>query len=117
MIAVRSGFRILIASRPVDFRRGMDSLAALVSEMLGDNPFCGDVFIFRSKRMDRIKILMWDGTGIVLYSKRLESGRFTWPPICDGAMMLSASQLSLLLEGSDWRKILPRLVDRPLRAG
>jgi transposase len=117
MIVVRSDLRILVATRPVDFRRGMDSLAALVSEMLHADPFRGDLFIFRSKRMDRIKILMWDGTGLVLYSKRLESGRFIWPPICDGSIMLSAAQLSLLLEGSDWRKVTRRLVNRPLRAG
>jgi transposase len=117
MINVRSGLRILVASRPVDFRRGMDSLAMLVSEMLRKDPFCGDLFIFRPKRADRIKILMWDGTGLTLYSKRLESGRFAWPPICDGSIMLSATQLSLLLEGSDWRKVPQRIVDRPLRAG
>lgn len=117
MIAVRSGLRILVASRPVDFRRGMDSFAMLVSGMLRKDPFCGDLFIFPAKRADRVKILTWDGTGLVLYSKRLESGRFTWPPISDGTIMLSATQLSLLLEGSDWRKIPQRIVDRPLRAG
>ncbi len=81
MISVRSGFRILVTTGLVDFRRGMDSLAMLVSETLRHDPFGGDLFVFRSKRADRIKILAWDGTGLVLYSKRLETGRFTWPAI------------------------------------
>lgn len=117
MLTLRSDLRILLASQPVDFRRGMDSLAMLVSETLRKDPFCGDLFIFRSKRADRIKIVTWDGTGLVLYSKRLENGCFTWPPIADGTIMLSATQLSLLLSGSDWRKMPLRVVDRPLRAG
>jgi transposase len=75
MLTLRSDLRIMVAAWPVDFRRGMDSLAMLVSETLRKDPFCGDLFIFRSKRSDRIKILTWDGTGLVLYSKRLESGR------------------------------------------
>ena len=66
---------------------------------------------------DRVKILAWDGTGLVLYSKRLETGRFIWPAIQDGVITLSASQLSVLLDGLDWRKVAPRAVDRPLRAG
>ena len=76
MISVRSGLRILVTASPVDFRRGMDSLAMLVTETLRCDPFCGDLFVFRSKRSDRVKILAWDGTGLVLYSKRLEMGRF-----------------------------------------
>lgn len=117
MLTLRSDLRILVAAWPVDFRRGMDFLAMLVSEMLRKDPYCGDLFIFRSKRADRIKILTWDGTGLVLYSKRLESGCFTWPQISNGTIMLSAAQLSLLLSGSDWRKTPLRIVDRPLRAG
>jgi transposase len=71
----------------------MDSLAMLVTEALRGDPFCGDLFVFRSKRSDRVKILAWDGTGLVLYSKRLETGRFIWPAIQDGVITLSASQL------------------------
>jgi transposase len=63
MISVRSGLRILATTSPVDFRRGMDSLAMLVTEALRGDPFCGDLFVFRSKRSDRVKILAWDGTG------------------------------------------------------
>ena len=74
MISVRSGLRILVTAGPVDFRRGMDSLAMLVTDTLRRDPFCGDLFVFRSKRSDRVKILAWDGTGLVLYSKRLGDG-------------------------------------------
>ena len=109
--------RVLIATRPIDFRRGMDSLAMLVSEHLREDPFGGTLYIFRSKRADRVKILSWDGSGLVLYYKRLEAGRFTWPSIRDGSMTLSPEQLSILLGGGDWTKLARRPVERPLRAG
>ena len=89
----RPGLRILVASKPVDFRKGMDSLAALVTQALASDPFTGDVFIFRSKRLDRLKLLVWDGSGLCLVSKRLESGAFTWPPVRDGSVTLSVAQL------------------------
>jgi len=73
MISVRSGLRILVSASPVDFRRGMDSLAMLVTDTLRGDPFCGDLFVFRSKRSDRVKIIAWDGTGLVLYSNYLAS--------------------------------------------
>jgi transposase len=76
-----AGVRVLIATRPVDFRRGADSLAAMVQSVLGQDPFCGTVFVFRSKRADRVKMLVYDGTGLVLIWKRLEGGRFKWPAI------------------------------------
>jgi transposase len=69
-LPVRPGLRILVTSRPVDFRRGMDSLSTLVKELLATDPFAGDVFVFRAKRADRLKILLWDGSGLVLLSKR-----------------------------------------------
>ena len=94
MIAVPAGMRVLVATRPVDFRRGADSLAALVREQLQHDPFSGTIFIFRSKRADRLKILAWDGSGLVLFWKRLEHGAFRWTPISDGMMRLSASQLA-----------------------
>ena len=82
----RPGLRILVASKPCDFRKGMDSLAALVTQALASDPFTGDIFIFRSKRSDRLKLLVWDGSGLCLITKRLESGAFTWPPVRDGAV-------------------------------
>ena len=90
MIAVPPGVRILLAARPVDFRKGMDGLAALVQQALRADPFQGDVFIFRPKRADRVKILVYDGTGLCLYSKRLEAGRFSWPSPAEGVVRLSA---------------------------
>src|SRR6202521_3747368 len=105
--------RVLVGTKPVDFRRGADSLAALVREQLRHDPFSGTVFIFRSKRADRLKILIWDGTGLVLSWKRLEQGAFRWPPISDGMIRLSASQLAAVIEGLDWSRLYAHDVPRP----
>ena len=94
MILVPPRVRILLAARPVDFRKGMDGLAALVQRALHADPFAGDVFIFRPKRADRVKILVYDGTGLVLYSKRLEAGRFCWPSPAEGVVRLTGAQLT-----------------------
>ena len=114
----------LVATKPVDFRKQADSLAALVQEALAADPFCGTVYVFRSKRADRVKLLWWDGTGICLLAKRLEGGQFRWPKIEAGGaadqkqyvMALSAVQLSALLEGLDWARVQPRDVVRPSAA-
>ena len=116
MIAVPPGVRILLAARPVDFRKGMDGLAALVQQALRADPFVGDVFVFRAKRADRVKILVYDGTGLVLYSKRLEAGRFTWPAPTDGTVRLTSAQLATLLEGLPWHQLRPRAIPRPSTA-
>jgi transposase len=116
MIAVPPGVRILLATRPVDFRKGMDGLAVLVQQALHANPFAGEVFVFRPKRADRVKILVYDGTGLVLYSKRLEAGRFSWPQHADGVVRLSAAQLATLLEGLAWHRLQPRAIPRPSTA-
>ncbi len=116
MIAVPPGVRILLAAQPVDFRKGTDGLAALVQQALRADPFQGDVFIFRPKRADRVKTLVYGGTGLVLYSKRLEAGRFSWPSPADGVVRLSAAQLATLLEGSPWHRLQPRPVRRPSTA-
>jgi transposase len=76
VIPVPPGVRVLIATRPVDFRKGADSLAALAQEALAQDPFSGAVLVFRSRRADRIKILVWDGSGLLLVWKRLEQGAF-----------------------------------------
>jgi transposase len=117
MIGLQPELSIWIATQPVDFRRGMDSLAMLVSEALGANPFDGRLYVFRSKRSDRVKILAWDGSGLTLYYKRLENSKFVWPPIKDGAVALTHAQLSVLLEGSDWKRVPMRSVEQPARAG
>ncbi len=95
----------MVACKPVDFRKGMNSLAALVSQALAADPFAGDIFIFRSRRSDRLKLLIWDGTGLCLITKRLETGAFIWPPLRDGAVTLNQAQLRLLFTGMDWTQI------------
>lgn len=116
MIAARSGLRVWVATQPVDFRRGVNGLAALVAQTLGADPYGGEIFVFRSKRADRIKLLAWDGTGIILATKWLEQGRFAWPPIADGAMCLSSTQLALLLDGLLWSQAVAPIVKRPVLA-
>jgi transposase len=105
--------RVLVATKPVDFRKGAMGLAALVQEQLQANPFCGTIYCFRSKRADRVKLVFWDGTGLCLFSKRLEEGKFRWPRVVDGVMRLSAAQLSALLEGLDWSRMHAARVTRP----
>jgi transposase len=93
MIVPSGAVRVLVATRPVDFRKGMDGLAALVHESLGSDPYSGVIYVFRAKRADRVKLLLWDGTGLVLVAKRLEKSSFRWPRISDGVMRLTSSQL------------------------
>jgi transposase len=94
----------MVATKPVDFRKGAEGLAALVRETMRADPFSGVVYVFRAKRADRVKIF-WDGSGVVLVAKRLEDGKFRWPAVHDGVMRLSAAQLQALLEGLDWRRV------------
>ena len=103
MIAPPSGTRIWLAAGVTDMRRGMDGLAALVQVQLGREPFSGQIFVFRGRRGDLIKGLWSSGDGLCLFAKRLERGRFIWPQATDGAVHLSVAQLSMLLEGIDWR--------------
>lgn len=105
MIAPPGGVRVLVATKAVDFRKGLEGLAALVKDQMRIDPFSGTVFVFRAKRADRIKLIWWDGTGVCLLAKRLEDGQFRWPKIQDGTMRLSGAQLSALLEGLDWRRV------------
>jgi transposase len=105
VIAPSSGARILLATRPVDFRKGAHSLAALAAEVLGADPFSGAVLVFRSRRADRVKILVWDGSGLVLVWKQLEGGAFRWPPVVDGVLRLTAVEFAALFDGIDWRRV------------
>ena len=102
---------MLVATKPVDFRKGGDGLAALVQETLEEDPFSGTIFIFRAKRADRVKILTWDGSGLVLFWKRLEHGAFKWPPVSD--VRLTPAQLAVLIDGMDWSRLHARDVARP----
>lgn len=104
MIAPRPGVRVYLATQPCDMRKGIDGLVAVVQTTLRADPFSGALFVFRGKRGDMLKILAWDGSGLCLFVKRLEQGRFVWPPMADGRLTLTAGQLSLLLEGIDWRR-------------
>ena len=105
MIAPAAGARILLATKPVDFRKGAHSLAALAAEVLGADPFSGAVLVFRSRRADRIKILLWDGSGLVLIWKQLEGGAFRWPPVVDGVLRLTPVEFAALFDGIDWRRV------------
>ena len=97
--------RIVVATKPVDFRKGHDGLAALVKNELRKDPFTGTVFVFRSKRADRLKLLYWDGTGLVMAYKRLEQNAFKWPAIRDGVLRLDPAQFEALFAGLDWRRV------------
>ena len=104
MIGLPLGTRVWIGAGVTDLRKGMDGLAMVVQTALGGQPFSGDVFVFRGKRGDLIKLLWWSGDGMNLYAKRLERGRFVWPQATSGVVHLSGAQLSMLLEGIDWRR-------------
>jgi len=104
MIGLPASTRIWLAAGVTDMRRGMDGLAALVQSALNENPFSGHVFIFRGRRGDLVKVLWWSGDGVCLFAKRLERGRFVWPQASCGAVHLTSAQLSMLLEGIDWRR-------------
>ena len=110
-----AGTRVWLAAGATDMRKGFDSLAAQAQTVLGQDPFSGHVFCFRGRRGDLVKLLWWDGDGLCLFAKRLERGRFVWPRAEEGVVVLSRAQLSMLLEGIDWR--MPRRTWRPELAG
>lgn len=115
MIPVPSSARVWLAVGRTDMRRGMNGLALQVQEGLGRDPHAGDLFVFRGKRGDMLKIIWHDGLGMSLYAKRLEKGCFLWPTAADGVVAISSAQLAYMLEGIDWRN--PRYTFRPERAG
>jgi transposase len=104
MIGLPAGTRIWLAAGITDMRKGFDGLAALVQTQLAQDPFSGHVFVFRGRRGDRVKLLWWSGDGMCLFAKRLERGRFVWPQAASGVVSLTGAQLSMLLEGIDWRR-------------
>ncbi|EME69301.1 transposase [Paramagnetospirillum caucaseum] len=115
MITIPAGVRIHLAMGVTDMRKGFDGLAMLAQEVLKQNPFSGHFFIFRGRRGDLVKVLYWDGQGYCLFAKRLEKGRFVWPVTREGSVVLTTAQLSMLLEGIDWR--LPVRTWQPVAAG
>lgn len=104
MIGRTAGTRIWLAAGITDMRAGMNGLAVKVETALTENPYSGHVFVFRGRRGDMIKVLWWTGDGLCLLAKRLEKGRFVWPQANSGSVALSQAQLSMLLEGIDWRR-------------
>ncbi len=104
MIELRAGTRIWLAAGTTDMRRGFHGLSAQVQTVLEQEPYSGHVFVFRGRRGDLIKLLWFDGDGLCLLQKRLERGRFIWPQATSGTVSLSRAQLSMLLEGIDWRR-------------
>jgi len=113
MIGLPAGTRVWLAAGVTDMRRGFDGLAALVQSTLTQDPFSGHVFVFRGRKGDRVKVLWWSGDGLCLLAKRLEHGHFVWPSAESGAVNLTPAQLSMLLEGIDWRR--PQRTQRPIR--
>lgn len=115
MIPVPAGVRVWLAAGHTDMRKGFDGLAMLVQETLKRDPHDGQLFAFRGKRGDLIKLLWHDGQGMCLFAKRLERGRFIWPATAGEPVTISAAQLGYLLEGIDWRA--PIRTQRPELAG
>ena len=115
MIGLPAETRVWLAAGATDMRKGFDGLAMAVQETLRRDPFGGHVFVFRGRRGDLLKVLWWSGDGLCLFAKRLERGRFVWPRAEEGVVVLSRAQLSMLLEGIDWR--MPRRTWQPELAG
>jgi len=102
-VAVPRAAHIWLAAGVTDMRRGFGGLTSFVQNTLSENPFSGHVFVFRGRRGDLLKVLWWDGDGFCLLAKRLERGKFVWPKAENGSVALTSAQLSMLLEGIDWR--------------
>jgi transposase len=105
MITVPAGVRVYLAMGPTDMRKGIDGLSMLAPELLKLDPFSGHLFAFRGRRAHLVKILYWDGQGFCLFAKRLEKGRFIWPITKEGVATLTPAQLSMLIEGIEWRAL------------
>jgi transposase len=115
MIPVPGNARVWLAAGGTDMRRGFDTLAAQAGKVLAEDPYSGHLFVFRGHRGDLVKIIWWDARGACLFSRRLGRGRFVWPAAKAGKISLSASQMTMLLEGMDWR--MPQKTWRPLQVG
>jgi transposase len=115
MIPVPASTRIWLAGGVTDMRKGFVGLSAQAEAVLKADPYSGHLFVFRGRRGDLIKVIWWDGQGACLFSKRLERGRFVWPSVASGKLVVTTAQLSMLLEGIDWRA--PQRTWRPLTTG
>jgi transposase len=115
MIPVPGNVTVWLATGQTDMRKGMNSLALQVQQSFDRNPHAGDLFVFRGKRGNQVKIIWHDGLGMSLYVKRLERGSFIWPAAVSGVVSITAAQLSYMLSGIDWRN--PVYTFRPALAG
>lgn len=115
MIPLPPSTRVYLACGATDMRKGLDGLAVLAQQVLAENPHSGALFAFRGKRGDLIKLLWYDGQGLCLFLKRMDKGRFVWPMTQTGKVRLSPAQVSMLVEGIDWRR--PERTTAPLLAG
>jgi transposase len=115
MIPTPNGTKVWLAAGVTDMRKGFAALAAQAEATLRQNPFTGHLFVFRGRRGDLVKVIWWDGQGACLFVKRLERGRFVWPQATEGKVSLTPAQLSMLLEGIDWR--MPQRTWQPEAAG
>lgn len=98
------GTKVYLSCAATDMRKGFSGLSALVVDVVKMDPYSGHLFVFRGRRGDYLKVLYWDGSGISLFAKRLEHGKFVWPPMIGETLHLTAAQLALLIEGMDWRR-------------
>ena len=107
MLSLGPGVRVVLATEPVDLRRGHDGLVSLVQSLWKADPYSGTLFVFLGRRQDRVKVLFFSAGGFVVYYKRLESGRFSMPRVTDGAsqIVLEPSSLAMLLDGVDLRAV------------
>jgi len=115
MIPLPPSTRVYLACGATDMRKGLDGLAVLAQQVLAENPHSGALFAFRGKRGDLVKLLWYDGQGLCLFVKRMDKGRFVWPMTQTGKVHLSPAQVSMLVEGIDWRR--PERTTAPLLAG
>jgi transposase len=105
MLSLPSSVRIWLATHATDLRKSFDSLAELVRQQLHGDPLSGQLFVFRNKRADRIKLLYWDEDGFVILYKRLEAGTFRFPPATAGGVEVRAADLQMLLDGVDLESV------------
>lgn len=113
MINLPTGYRIFIATQSVDFRKGMDGLTGHIANSFDLDPYSGAVFVFRSRRADRLKLVFWNGTGLVLVTKRLSKKSFMWPSTQKEALAITKIQFDALFEGIEWRRIVPPRIHKP----
>jgi transposase len=105
MLKLAQDARIFMAVKPVDMRRSFDGLCATITEALASNPVSGDLYLFRGKRADRIKTIVWDRNGLAIFYKRLERGKYRWPTRECASIELTEHELTLLLDGVDFTRI------------